>query len=500
MDGQARARRTVPLKIRVRYAPSPTGFQHIGSARTALYGFLFARKNKGTFILRIEDTDRKRLVPEAMQDIYDTFSWLGFHWDEGPDVGGPVGPYFQSERLPLYREWAEKLLADGHAYRCYCSEERLEKLRKAQEEAQAKAGGAGKDMVLGYDRHCRNLSDAERRALETAGTPSVIRLKIPLEGSTTYRDEILGEITIENRVISPDPVLLKTDGFPTYHLANVVDDHFMEITHVMRGHEWLPSVPIYEIMYDALGWTPPAYFHLPMVMGKDGHKLSKRLGAASVRDFKAQGYLPDALVNCIALVGWSYDDSREIFNLKELEELFDPYKLSKSPGVFDYQKLEWFNGMYIRAKSLDELGALIAPVLDAAGMKAEKGMLVGIASLVRERIKRLTEVPDMVRYLFEEPERIKAEDLLPKKGDAAAARRALERVKEALNDLPAGEEETEKKFRALAEELGMKLGDLLMPVRVAVTGSKVSPPLFDSIRLMGVRKAQARIARAMELA
>ncbi len=485
------------MKVRVRYAPSPTGFQHIGSARTALYGYLFARRNKGTFILRIEDTDRKRFVPEAMQDIYDTFAWLGFHWDEGPDVGGPVGPYFQSERLAMYKEWAEKLLAGGHAYRCYCSEERLEKLRAEQEARQAAAGDAGKDMVLGYDRHCRDLGDAERRALEASGAPSVIRLKVPLEGSITYRDEILGEITIENRVISPDPVLLKSDGFPTYHMANVVDDHFMEITHVMRGHEWLPSVPIYEIMYKALGWTPPAYFHLPMVMGKDGHKLSKRLGATSVRDFKAQGYLPDALVNCIALVGWSYDDSREIFSLKELEELFDPYKLSKSPGVFDYQKLEWFNGMYIRAKSPQELGAMIAPYLEGAGMRADDRQLAGIASLVRERIKRLTEVPDMVRYLFTEPE-VKREDLLPKKGDAAQARQALARVKDALKDLPAAEAETETRFRALADGLGMKLGDLLMPVRVAVTGSKVSPPLFDSIRLMGVEKAQARIARAMD--
>jgi glutamyl-tRNA synthetase len=484
------------LGIRVRYAPSPTGFQHIGGVRTALYNYLYARKQGGTFALRIEDTDRKRLVPEALQDIYDTFAWLGFHWDEGPDVGGPHAPYFQSERLATYGGYVEELLSHDHAYRCYCTPERLEKLRQDQEAAQQAAG----ESEMGYDRHCRSLSEAERKALEASGAPSVVRLKVPLEGTTTYHDVILGEITVENKVISPDPVLMKSDGFPTYHLANVIDDHLMGITHVLRGQEWLPSVPIYVILYKALGREPPVYCHLPMVMGKDGHKLSKRLGSTSVRDFRKQGYLADALLNCIALVGWSYDGTRELFTLKELEELFDIAKLSKSPGVFDYQKLEWFNGTYIRAKSPSELASLIAPFMREAGLPVgDAAQLEGIAGLVRERVKRLTEVPDMVRFIYEEPAAPPAAELVPKKTEPAQAAAALQRLEALLPELMGPEEKNEAPLRALAEELGMKLGDMLMPLRVAVTGTRVSPPLFESIRLMGVEEARRRVSRAVTI-
>ena len=484
------------MGVRVRYPPSPTGFQHIGSVRTALYNYLYSRRQGGTFVLRIEDTDRKRFVPEALQDIYDTFSWLGFHWDEGPDVGGSKGPYFQSERLAIYTSCAGDLLAKGRAYRCYCTAERLESLRKEQESAEA-----ADPSVQGYDRHCRTLPGPERQALESAGTPSVIRLAIPLEGSTSFFDTLLGEITVENRAISPDPVLVKSDGFPTYHLANVVDDHLMEITNIMRGQEWLPSVPIHVILYQALGWTPPAYCHLPMVMGKDGHKLSKRLGSTSVKDFRAKGYLPDALLNCIAMVGWSYDGSRELFSLKELEELFDIEKLNKSPGVFDYQKLEWFNGTYIRAKSRQELARLIAPFMKSAGLPGDDSTLLeGVAGLVQERVKVLSEVPGMVRFIFEEPPAPKPEDLLPKKADSAGTIEALRRLEALLPELGgAAPEASEARLRALAEELGMKLGDMLMPLRVAVTGSKVSPPLVESIRVMGVENARRRAARAIAI-
>ncbi len=506
------------MNVRVRYAPSPTGFQHIAGARTALYDYLLARSLGGTFILRIEDTDRKRLVPEALQDIYETFKWLGFYWDEGPDVGGAAGPYCQSERLALYRKYAEELVAAGKAYRCYCSEERLQKLR---EEQQARAGSAESDEkstlgrredrppcrppaldipVLGYDRHCRELSDAERKAAEASGISPVIRLKVPLEGSTAYTDAILGSITVENKTLSPDPVMIKSDGFPTYHMGAVVDDHLMEITHVLRGQEWLPSAPIGVILYRALGWEQPVYCHLPLVMGKDGHKLSKRLGATSVKEFREKGYLPEALINCIVLVGWSYDDSREMFSLADLEKLFDLKKLSKSPGVFDYQKLDWFNGTYIRAKTPAELGKLLAPVLEKAGLAAADGKaLEGVAGLVRERIKTLAEVPAMVRYIFEEPAAPPAEDLIPKKTEPVKALEALRAALSALDRVSASEEENEKLFRGLAEKLGMKLGDLLMPVRVAVTGSKVSPPLFESIGIMGVEKAGARVKRAVDI-
>ncbi len=340
----------------------------------------------------------------------------------------------------------------------------------------------------------------ERHARESAGTPSVIRLAIPLEGSTSFLDTLLGEITVENKAISPDPVLIKSDGFPTYHMANVVDDHLMEITHIMRGQEWLPSVPMHVILYHALGWTPPVYCHLPMVMGKDGHKLSKRLGSTSVKDFRAQGYLPDALLNCIAMVGWSYDGTRELFTLKELEELFDIEKLNKSPGVFDYQKLEWFNGMYIRAKTTQELADLIAPFMKEAGLPCDdRSMREGVAGLVRERVKVLSEVPGMVRFIFEEPAVPAPEDLLPKKAEPKAVIDALRRLEALLPELGGAPEAAEARLRALADELGMKLGDMLMPLRVAVTGSKVSPPLVESIRVMGVEKARRRAARAIAI-
>jgi glutamyl-tRNA synthetase len=464
--------------------------------RTALYNYLYSRRSGGKFILRIEDTDRKRMVPEALQDIYDTFAWLGFHWDEGPDVGGPHGPYFQSERVDTYRTYAGDLLSRGLAYRCFCTAERLEKLREQQEAA--KGGQPAEQAALGYDRHCRNLSEQELRAAEASGAPSVIRLKVPLEGSTTYSDALLGDIIVENRVISPDPVLIKSDGFPTYHMANVVDDHLMEVTHILRGQEWLPSVPMHVILYHALGWEPPVYCHLPMVMGKDGHKLSKRLGSASVRDFRAQGYLPEALLNCIALVGWSYDDSRELFSLKELEQLFDIARLNKSPGVFDYQKLEWFNGMYIRSKTRAELALLIAPFMKQAGLPGEdKAMLEGIAGLVQERVKVLSEVPGMVRFIFEDPAVPTGEDLLPKKAEPSRTIEAMRRLIAVLPELQGSPEQSEARLRGLAEELGVKLGDLLMPLRVALTGSRISPPLVESIRVMGAATARRRAEKAL---
>jgi glutamyl-tRNA synthetase len=478
------------VSVRVRYAPSPTGFQHIGGVRTALYNYLFARSQGGKFILRIEDTDRERFTEEALQDVYDTFDWLGFHWDEGPDVGGPFEPYFQSQRLPIFAGRAEELLEKGFAYRCYCTPQRLTKLREQQ--AAAKSG-------QGYDRHCRSLSESERRELESSGASSVIRLKVPLEGATSFTDALLGDISVENSDINPDPVLIKSDGFPTYHMANVVDDHLMEITHIMRAQEWLPSAPLHVILYRAFGWEPPRLCHLPMVMGKDGQKLSKRHGATSVREFRRMGYLPEALLNYIALVGWSYDDSREFFSLQELEKLFSMEKINKSPAVFDYQKLDWFNGSYMRKQTPQQFASLIDPVLKEAGFTADAALLSRIVPLIQERVKLLPEVPDMVRFIFEDPAPPAAEALVPKKTDPARALEALQKADTLLGQLTDLGEEAEAKFRALAEELGMKLGDLLMPVRIAVTGAKVSPPLFGSIAAMGVARARARIERAISI-
>jgi glutamyl-tRNA synthetase len=482
------------VSVRVRYAPSPTGFQHIGGVRTALYNYLFARSQGGKFILRIEDTDRERYVQEALQDVYDTFEWLGFQWDEGPDIGGPKGPYFQSQRVEIYRKYAEDLVAQGMAYLCFCTPERIEQLRK--EQAANKSG-------IGYDRHCRALSDAERRKAEDTGVKPVIRLKVPLEESTTFTDALLGDVTVENKDINPDPVLIKSDGFPTYHMANVVDDHLMEITHIMRAQEWLPSAPLHKILYEAFRWEQPKLCHLPMVMGSDGHKLSKRHGATNIRELRKLGYLPEALINCIALVGWSYDDTREFFSLGELESLFTMDKINKSPAVFDYQKLDWFNGSYIRKLSREGFAAAVKPFLEDAGYLkggvAGEALLLEIAPLVQERVKLLTEVPPMVRYIFEEPAPPAPEDLVSKKTSPAQALEALKRLEAMLPDLSGPEDQHEMQLRALADELGMKLGDMLMPLRVAVTGARVSPPLFDSIRLIGPEKARARTARAIAI-
>ena len=293
------------MRVRVRYAPSPTGNQHIGGVRTALINYLFARANGGTFILRLEDTDRGRSSDEYVKNLYDTFKWLGFYWDEGPDVGGPFGPYVQSERFALYREHARRLVAMDRAYYCFCDEERLSRLRASQAETET--------ADQGYDRRCRGIPPAEAAARVALGEKAVVRLKIPLEGSTRFTDELLGDIEWKNEDISPDPVLLKSDGFPTYHLANVIDDHFMEITHVMRAQEWIPSAPLHMIMYRAFEWDPPALIHLPMVLGQDGHKLSKRHGATAVDEFRKGGYLPEALINYVSHLGCSFEDGRDLF-------------------------------------------------------------------------------------------------------------------------------------------------------------------------------------------
>ena len=484
------------MSVRVRYAPSPTGYQHIGSVRTALFNFLFARSQGGTFVLRIEDTDRERSTDQALQDIYDTFAWLGFRWDEGPDSGGPFAPYFQSERKELYQKHAEELVAAGHAYRCFCSPERLKELREQQKNT---------GQAQGYDRLCRGLQAAEREKREREGEPCVIRLKIPLSGSTVFTDRLLGDITRLNRDINPDPVLMKSDGFPTYHLANVVDDHFMEITHVLRAQEWIPTVPIHIILYEAFGWTPPEYYHLPMVLGSDGQKLSKRHGSTRVIDFRRGGYLPEALINYISQLGWSYDESREFFTLEELQSLFTLDKLNKAPAVFDYKKLDWFNGVYIRKESDESLAELIVPYLLEDGLfkdspeESEMALLKRAVPLVKERLRVLSEAPDLLRYLFREVETYDRDLLIPKRLDREKTKEVLESVEELLGDFESqSDEENEQRFRKLAGDKGIKLGDLLMPLRVALTGSRVSLPLFESVRLLGVEKTKQRVRRALD--
>lgn len=488
------------MEVRVRYAPSPTGLQHIGGVRTALFNYFFARANSGKFILRVEDTDRERYSDESLQDLYDTLAWLGIAWDEGPIVGGPYGPYIQSERFDLYRSYAEQLVRDGKAYYCYCTPERLEAVRVKQQEE--------KSEVQGYDRHCRNLSEAERAEYEMQGIKPVIRLKVPTDGKTTFHDVLMGDITRRNRDVSPDPILLKSDGFPTYHLANVIDDHLMGITHIMRAQEWIPSGPLHILLYEAFGWEPPMYCHLPMVMGKDGQKLSKRHGSTSVRDFKEKGYLPEALMNYVSMVGWSYDGQREFFSKQDLEQVFSLEKINKAPGVFDYKKLDWFNGQYIRQKSDEELLALLLPYMTKAGFVSaplssdQESMLLNLTKVVKERLKVLGDVVDLTRFLFEEPTYEDVNLFAAKGVELTVAVSALDRAFEILKQgFEAGESHatTEQKLTDLAGELGLKVNGVFMPLRVALTGSTVSLPLFDSIGLLGQEVTCARIENALAL-
>ncbi|HOE85013.1 MAG TPA: glutamate--tRNA ligase [Sphaerochaeta sp.] len=488
------------MDVRVRYAPSPTGLQHIGGVRTALFNYFFARAQGGKFILRIEDTDQERYSDEALDDLYETLAWLGITWDEGPIVGGPNGPYVQSERFALYKEYAEKLVADGKAYYCYCTPERLDAVRAEQQ--------AAKSEQQGYDRHCRNLRAEERAEYEKQGIVPVIRLKVPTEGKTTFHDILMGDITRKNRDVSPDPVLLKSDGFPTYHLANVIDDHMMGITHIMRAQEWIPSGPLHIILYEAFGWEPPAYCHLPMVMGKDGQKLSKRHGSTAVRDFREQGYLSEALLNYVSLVGWSYDGEREFFTREELEQLFTLEKINKAPGVFDYKKLDWFNGQYIRQKSDEELMTLLVPYLLKAGFVTEpidgetREKLLLLTASAKERLKVLSDIVPLSRFLFEEPVWEDISLFAAKGVGLDVATEALERADEVLKaGLAAGTEITviEDQLSALAGEMGVKVGAVFMPIRVALTASTVSLPLFDSIRLLGEERSLGRIERALAI-
>ncbi|MBN2351796.1 MAG: glutamate--tRNA ligase [Spirochaetales bacterium] len=486
------------MTVRVRFAPSPTGKMHIGNLRNAFFDYFYARATGGKFLLRIEDTDQGRSTEGSIQNIYDTLRWLGLSWDEGPDVGGPFGPYVQSERNAVYGDYAAKLVSAGHAYRCYCSPERLEAVRKEQTEK--------KLPVIGYDRHCRDLTETQRAEYDEQGLKPVIRLRIPLESVTVFRDEILGDIEKANIDINPDPVLLKSDGFPTYHLANVIDDHLMEITHVIRSQEWLSSGPIHLHLYQAFGWEPPKYYHPPLILGKDGHKLAKRHGSTTLDEFREKGYLPEAIVNYVTLLGWSYDDTREFFSREEFEKLFTLDKLSKSSAVFDYKKLDWFNGQYMRKLEPADLRDRLVPFMQQAGLfaspptEAERKTLLDIVPLIRERLTLLSDCASWTSFFFEDVSIADPAELVPKKG---TPEKTLETLT-ALNTSLAGfegksEEELESDFKALAEKLGVKLGDLLMPLRVALTGTTKSPPLMGSMLILGKDKVEARLSAAIAL-
>ena len=472
--------------VRVRYAPSPTGLQHIGGVRTALYNYFFARSQNGKFILRVEDTDRERYSDESLEDLYATLSWLGLDADEGPNIGGAYGPYVQSERIELYQKAAHDLVEKGKAYYCFCSQERLQELVEKQK--------AEKKDVQGYDRHCSTIPLEEAKKRIANGEKYVIRLRVPVEGETAFDDIILGHIKRKNRDVTPDPILLKSDGFPTYHLANVIDDHLMEITHIMRAQEWVASVPLHILLYRAFGWEPPKFCHLPMVMGNDGQKLSKRHGSTSVRDFIKKGYLPEALINYVTLVGWSFDDKTEFFTKEELEKCFDIHKIHSAPGVFDYKKLDWFNGQYIRKLSDERLSSLIYPYMKESRINVDEKDVIKYIPLIKERIKVLSDAPLMLRFLFETPKYTEKEKFLAKKQELPEATLMLKEAERAFSNT----EDGEKTLSDFANANGIKMNNVFMPLRVAITGESVSPPLGDSIKILGKDEKLKPIKSAIE--
>ena len=482
-------------RVRTRYAPSPTGYPHVGNIRSALFAWLFARHNEGSFILRVEDTDVERTVEGSLEYQLDALRWLGMDWDEGPGAGGSYGPYVQSERLQLYQEAARRLVESGHAYYCYCSEERLAALREEQMK---------RKMPPGYDRFCRNLTAEQRKAREAEGITPVVRFKAPLTGRTLFHDEIWGDVVFDNSHIE-DLVLLKSDGYPTYHLANVFDDHAMEISHVLRAEEYISSAPLHMMTYAALGYTPPKFAHLPMVLGPDRSKLGKRHGATSVLEFREQGYLPEALVNFLALLGWSLDDKTDIISREELVSHFSLDRVSKTAAIFNHEKLKWMNGVYIRNLTADEFARRCLPFLEKSlpgdvPRPLSLEYVKQVTALAQERAKLLTEVPELTRYFFSDTLSYDAALLIGKGTTAESTRQALSVAKERLEKLPAFDAPAlEAMLRPLAEELGVKTGQLFGALRTAVSGETATPPLFQMMAVLGRERCLRRIQDAISL-
>ncbi len=467
--------------IRVRFAPSPTGFLHIGGLRTALYNWLFARKHKGEFILRIEDTDRERIVPGALENIQEALRWYGLKWNEGPVM--------QSERLEKYKAHAATLVKQEGAYDCFCTKERLERVRKAQELAK---------QPPRYDGHCRNLSKDEVTKRLQAGEPHVIRLKIPDEGSTVFQDIIHGSVSFENKNLD-DQVLLKSDGFPTYHLANVVDDHDMGISHVIRGDEWLPSTPKHVLLYEAFGWRLPEFAHLPIILGKDRSKLSKRHGAKPALEYRDAGYLPQAVLNFISLLGWNPGTEQEIFHAGELIEAFDLAKVNKAGAVFDSDKLDWMNGMYIRTMKPKELAKALMPFVK--DLHATEKDLERIAPLFQERLKTLAEFKNYAIFFFLDSLDYDPKLLIPKKGTQQETVRVLSDVKEFLPTLPKSvfrHNQLKQKFEHFVQEKQYTNMAVLWPLRVALTGLAASPGVFEVMEALGPERSMKRVGEAIQ--
>lgn len=476
--------------VRTRYAPSPTGFMHVGNLRTALYEYLVAKSQGGTFVLRIEDTDQERKVEGAVDLIYRTMERAGLIHDEGPDKGGEYGPYVQSQRLNMYLPYAQQLVKEGKAYYCFCSKERLESLKDND--------GFG----TGYDRHCRDLPQEEVERLLASGAPYVIRQKMPLDGSTTFEDAVFGTITVENSELQ-DQILIKADGYPTYNFANVIDDHTMNITHVVRGCEYLSSTPKYNLLYEDFGWEIPTYIHLPLIMGKneDGSvsKLSKRHGATSFEDLTNDGFLPEAIINYIALLGWCPSDNTEMFTLKELEKAFSVDGISKSPAVFDYDKLEWFNGEYIKAMTVEQFAEAAKPYFEQAIKKPLD--FVKIAAILQKRTTKLTQIPEKVAFFEQQPEYDR--ELFVNKKSKTTLENSPELLKAGIEVLEALDEWTFDSIHdcliGLAEKLEVKNGTAMWPVRIAASGMTVTPGgAVEILDILGREESLKRLNAGLE--
>ena len=474
------------MSVRVRFAPSPTGSLHIGSVRTTLYNYFMARQNAGgTLILRIEDTDQDRLVPGAIDSIYDGLHWLGIDWDEGPREGGDSGPYVQSERLPLYQAKAQELVDSGAAYFCFCTPERLEQMRAAQR---------ARGEITRYDRHCRSIPPAEA-AQRARAERHVVRLKVPEEGTIAIDDLVYGHVEWPLEAIE-DQILLKSDGFPTYQLAVVIDDHVMEISHVFRGEDWLPSTPKHLLVYRAFGWEVPPHAHLPNVLGPDGKKLAKRHGATKVEEFRREGYLPEAMINYLALIGWSPGTEEEIFTLEDLVQRWRIDQVHRAGGKWDRDRLDWFNGQWIRRLSDDELLMRLEPFLPA---EWDRALLRSVVPHIKERMTTLAEAKDQIAFLFTEHIEQDPALLVPKKREPHDAVTALSRATVALRYLePFTPERIEQGIAAVAADVGWTVRDLTIAIRAAVTGRKVGPPLYESLALLGKGRALARLEAAQE--
>lgn len=482
--------------VRVRFAPSPTGYLHIGGLRTALYDFLFAKGNNGKYILRIEDTDQSRFVEDSIENLLKSLEWAGVVHDEGVFMEdgkivekGEYGPYVQSERLDIYKEHVQKLLDSGDAYYCFCDKERLDKLREHQKE---------NNMMLGYDGHCRDIPREEAEKRIAAGEDYVIRLRLPEDEDITFTDIIRGDITMNTKDLD-DQVLLKSDGFPTYHLAVIVDDHLMKISHVVRGEEWLPSAPKHAYLFKAFGWEAPVFVHLPTVLNKEKKKLSKRHGDVAVEDFRAKGFLPEALVNYLALVGWSPEKNEEFFTMDELIESFSFERVSKTGGVFDINKLKWVNAHYIREKDIDELTELAVPVLLESGEITEDDVenryewVKALVSILQDRVSTINEIPEKlqsildndVKFETEEAEKVLKESEIDKL--AAAFKEELESIDEI------DEEFAGSILKKIQKKTGIKGKNLFMPMRIALTGNQHGPDLDKIIFVLGKENILKRI-------